>query len=491
MRPLRPLSSVTHALDHAAWPDAVWLMHIENLLLYALLCWAVTKLVTRVHGPGLVAGIAGLVFAVDESHALTRMWISGRNTLLAALFGVLTIHAHPRWRDPGEPHRRRYGVLAALGFGLALAAGEAGLCCFGYLLAWTLVRERQAARGWAALLPYIAVVVGWQLVYVLGEFGVHGSGLYLDLGHAPATHLPTFVGRALAYPGSLALAQLTLPVTDLLVIAPLAWIGLTAGFLALVWALRPLFGDDPTRHPAAFWLLGMLFAAVPLAATIPTARPLLLVGTGGSALVGLSVCAWRSGALLGRARRLLVGLVLVGNLVVAPLLFVPYGLSTALLERPHLALAEQVPSVEPGAVVVVLNLPAEINGLYAQAVRERDGGHWPDHVYTLYAGRDPLEVTRVDATTLALRCEAGWAAAKIDQLARDWTRGFTVGDEVSLAHARVEIVEVGDDGHPRAIRVHFDRDLDGVVLLGFDPALAPRELAVGESITLRGGVGQA
>jgi hypothetical protein len=505
-RMLRPLSSLTHSFDYSAWPGAVWLMHLQNVLLYALLTWAVAKLIQRVHGPGLVAGVAALVFALDESHALTVMWIAGRNTMLAALFGILAIHAHLRWRDPSGPGRALgssepgqgrtwFAVAAPLCFALALAAGEAGLCSFGYILAWTLVRERSRLGGWLALAPYVAVMIGWRLIYVLGGFGVVGSGLYLDVGAYPGS----FVARALTYPGSLAAAQLSLPVTDLLLIVPLSWIALTGLFVALVWALRPVFdraasgpgfGPGPTRSVAGFWLLGMLFAAVPLAATIPTARLLLLVGTGGAALVGMAFVAWREGALLGRARKFLVGLILVGNLVVAPLLFIPFGMATALLEGPHLVLAERVaPELAP--VTVILNLPGEIHGLYPQAIREGQGERWPDHVYTLYAGRDPLTVTRVDASTLELRCEAGWAAQRIDRFARDWTRGFALGDAVTLEHARVEVLEVTDDGRPVAIRVRFDRDLDALVLLGFDPELERRELAIGESITLTAAIGKA
>jgi hypothetical protein len=488
-RLLRPLSSLTHSLDYGSWPGAVWLMHLENLLLYTLLTWAVATLIQRVHGPGLVAGVAALVFAVDESHALTVMWIAGRNTMLAALFGILAIHAHLRWRGaigPSEARRGWFGVAGPLCFALALAAGEAGLCSFGYILAWTLVRERSSVTSWLALAPYAVVMLGWRLLYVLGGFAVVGSGLYLDVGAHPGT----FVARALSYPASLAFAQLSLPVTDLLLIVPRSWIALTGLFVALVWALRPVFDPDPSRSLAGFWLLGMLFAAVPLAATIPTARLLLLVGTGGAALTGMAFVAWREGALVGRGRKLLVGLILVGNLILAPLLFVPYGMSTALLEGPHRALAERV-DPELAELTVVLNLPAEIHGLYPQAIREGEGGRWPDHVYTLYAGRDPLTVTRVDASTLALRCEAGWAAQRIDRFARDWTRGFAVGDVVTLDHAQVVVVEVADDGRPVAIRVRFDRSVDELVLLGFDPELERRVLAIGESISLTAEIGKA
>jgi hypothetical protein len=483
-RMMRPLSSLTHAFDYALWPDAAWLMHLENVLLYALLTWLVARLIQKVHGPGLVAGIAALVFAIDESHALTVMWIAGRNTMLAALFGILAVHAHLRWREvaaSGTSTRTwPFAIAGPLCFTLALASGEAGLCSFGYVLAWTLVRERKSPRGWLALVPYLAVILVWRIVYVAYGFGVTGSSLYLDVGAEPLT----FVGRAAIYPPSLAMAQLSLPVTDLLLMVPASWIALTLMFAALVWALGPVLRTDEAK----FWMLGMLFAAVPLAATIPTARLLLLVGTGGAAIVGLAFVGWRERVFLGFGRRVLVGLILFGNLILAPLAFVPYGVVTGLLEAPHLALAEQLPA--DADVCVVLNVPSEINGLYSRAVRERDGGRWPDHVYTLYVGRDLLEVERVDATTLELRSEAGWAAEPIDRFARDWRAGFEVGERVELERASVEVLEVGDEGRPRRIRVHFDRDLDELDIYGFDPQLERWQPAIGEVATFTAAIGQ-
>ncbi len=110
-------------------------MHVENVLLYALLTWLVGRLIQAVHGPGLAAGIAALVFAIDESHALTVMWIAGRNTLLAAVFGILAVRAHLRWRERATARSWPHALAASLWFALALASGEAGLCSFGYVLA--------------------------------------------------------------------------------------------------------------------------------------------------------------------------------------------------------------------------------------------------------------------------------------------------------------------------------------------------------------------
>ena len=322
----------------------------------------------------------------------------------------------------------------------------------------------------APLLPHVAIIVGWRILYVTLGFGVTGSSIYVDIGARPLT----FVARALVYPPSLASAQLSVPIADLLVIAPPTWIALTLIFAGLVWALRPLLHSNEAR----FWLAGMLFAAIPFAATIPTSRLLLILGVGSSALVGLAFAGWREGVFKGRARRALIGLILVSNLVLAPLAFVPFGFTSTMLERSHRVLAEQMP--EDVEVGVILNIPTELSALYPKSVREAAGGRWPEHVYTLYAGTDPLEVERLDQTTLELRSSEGWAAKPIDRFARDWREGFAVGQRVELEHAVVELLEVSDDGRPLRVRVKLDRDLDQVAIYGFDPKLGRWRPAVGD-----------
>ena len=465
LRFLRPLSSLSHAIDHALWPQAVWLMHLENVVLYALLCWLAARLVTRLHGPGLAVGVAALVFAIDESHGATVGWIGARNTLLACGFGLGAVLAHLRWRawDGGggealeEPARKLWPwmPLSLACMAATLLSAEGGLCCFGYLLAGSLCFERGSLwRRLAPLAPQVALILAWRLAYVSLGFGASGSGIYLDLDATPEL----FAARALLYPAVISATQLSLPLADLILAAPvLTWV-LVAMFGGVCWALWPVLREDLR---ARFWLLGMLFASVPLAATYPTSRTLMLSGLGGAALIGL---AWARES-EGRGRRIALGFLFGCNLILAPLAFVPVAYSSLMFEPPHRALAAELPEDAP--VCVILNSPAELSTFYPRAIRIAQGRAWPAHTYVLFAGMQTLEVERVDAQTLELWTAEGWAALGIDRFTNDWSEGFEVGAKVSLEHVEIEVLEVSEDRRPTRIRAVFDLDLDAVSMHGF------------------------
>lgn len=88
----RPLGSLTHHLDFRLWPDSPALMHAQNLFWYALLIAAVALLYRRFCDPLWVAGLAAVVFAVDDAHGQAVGWIANRSAIIAALFAVLALY---------------------------------------------------------------------------------------------------------------------------------------------------------------------------------------------------------------------------------------------------------------------------------------------------------------------------------------------------------------------------------------------------------------
>ena len=97
----RPLSAFTHWLDHVLWPGTPWLMHLHSLLWFGLVIVLVTLLYQRLMGATLTAGLAALLYAVDDAHGFAVAWIANRNILLATCFGALTLLAYDRWRRGG------------------------------------------------------------------------------------------------------------------------------------------------------------------------------------------------------------------------------------------------------------------------------------------------------------------------------------------------------------------------------------------------------
>ncbi|MCH8148439.1 MAG: hypothetical protein IH987_10660, partial [Planctomycetes bacterium] len=85
----RPLTAITFMWDFYVWPDYPVLMHVQSLMWYGLLIWAVAILYRRIIGqsmPYWVAVLATLLYAVDDAHAIPAGWLANRNAPIAAFF---------------------------------------------------------------------------------------------------------------------------------------------------------------------------------------------------------------------------------------------------------------------------------------------------------------------------------------------------------------------------------------------------------------------
>src|SRR6185436_4269008 len=105
----RPVSAATHQLDAWLWPDSAFLQHAHSLAWAFALVLAVTALYRCVMGVTTVAGLAALLYAVDQAHGFAIGWIANRNAIVCAVFGVLALLAHVRARADG---RRVFAFVA-------------------------------------------------------------------------------------------------------------------------------------------------------------------------------------------------------------------------------------------------------------------------------------------------------------------------------------------------------------------------------------------
>ena len=232
-------------------------------------------------GPGPTAGLAVLLYAVDDAHGVTVGWIANRNALVAAAFAVLTILVYDRWR---RQHWRPGAWLGPLCFAVALTGGESAIAVGAYLIAHAVCLARDDWRiRIASLLPYGILVVVWRLLYSALGYGALGTDLYIDPGREPVVFLLAVVERLPV----LMLGQLGLPPAELWMFLSdrgqllLALSG--ALFLAMVTVLAmPLLRRSPV---ARFFGLGALLAAIPISATYPFDRLLIYVGIGALGLV--------------------------------------------------------------------------------------------------------------------------------------------------------------------------------------------------------------
>ena len=312
----RPLSSLWRAGEHALFGRVAWPAHLTTCLLYAALAYGVARMYRRLLGAGAVAGLAALLYAVDDAHSLSVVWIANRHALLAGALGLLVVGMHTKRVDEG-----RASWPSALVLAVALLAGETALGAVGYVVAYELVARRASLRQkLASLAPHTVVLGVWAAVYKLGGYGGGGNAFYLDPVRDPVAYLAALPGRF----AKLTVGQLFVPPSEMWGLAPLpSWVtslvALTLG-AALVWLLA-----RATRgHAAVPWLaLGAALSLLPLTATLPDDRLLVMPGFGAMAVVavalGRAARAWVAGD-LGRVGRTAVTLFGALHLVLAPLL---------------------------------------------------------------------------------------------------------------------------------------------------------------------------
>ena len=463
----RPFSVWTHVVDYRLWPERAWAMHLHSLLWFALCLTLAQRLYARLLQPqSAAAGTAALgtvafvLFALDETHALTVAWIANRNALCAFALGGAALLLHDRGARAGD---RRAAGAAPLFLLLALLAGEAGLGAAAYVLAHALFLDgRPRARVLRGLLPSGAVLALWAVAYRALGYGVRGSEVVLDPVNDPLAYLAAASERI----PILLTAQLALPPSDLwegarsvtgaaLPALPL-WTGLVlAGFAA---ALRPLLR---ARADARFCAAGMLLSTLPIAAQVPSDRLLLFTSFGAMPLIALLIAQGAAADATRRARAL-AGMCVMVHLILAPASLV-WGVQTTLLGQRILAQADAAigESASLGEqTVVLLNPPFEAYGGYLQLKRAAEGRPRPRTLRLLATGSTALAVRRSDAHTLEIAALDGFLALPVDRMLRSRSRPLPVGQRIQFSDSAVEVREVLADGRPARIRVRFARPLE-------------------------------
>jgi len=465
----RPLSSLTHVLDHRLWPRSSALAHAHSMLWFAALLAVLAALYRRFHAPW-TAHLALALYAFDDARGWVLGWTANRNALVAATLAFAALIAHDRARrDAWRP-----GLwLAPALFAAALLGGEGALGVTGYLLAYALfVDSGPPARRLARLWPYAARSVGWLVAYGALGYGTSGGGMYLNpLGE------PTLYLRALAERLPILLAaQVGAGLSDVwLALPPAAQaVGYSLALLALAvfaFVLAPLW----RRLPACrFWALGAALSLPPVCATFPMDRLLVFTGVGAMAAVALVLAEWLEGdaiAHLTRARRVLattvVSLLALLHLVVAPLLLPVRVLTVGLVARMGERLEASIPK-DPairGKTLVILSSAAELTTLPPWMERQVRGLPLPRRMRLLATCFARVRVSRLDATTLRVRPEKGFLDNGFLRMVRGLSRPFRPGDEVVLSDVRVRVREVTADGRPAEVDFAFAVPLEDESLL--------------------------
>jgi hypothetical protein len=457
----RPVTALTHQLDYRLWPDGFVMQHAHSLAWLALGTGLVALLYRRVHGATAVAGLAALLFAVDDGHALPAGWLANRNALVCLAGGTAVILLHLAWDRTRRPILLGAALVALAG---ALGAGEASIGALGYVAAWELASEGKAWRSRvAALLPHAAVVAAWRALYALGHFGTRSSAIYLDPVRQPLDFLAALPERFVLL---VAAQWFQAPVDVWLLFSSagqrrLAWV---AAGLALCVAL--LVRDLVTRNRAArFWLLGMVLSLVPVCAAFPMERLLLFPGVGAFGVLALlleerGVWPWpRTPAGHGWRRASAVLLLVLHLPVAAGLLFV----RTALLEAygEFFSLGARLSPAATGAQTFVYVNGNDFPVVYTYLIRlVDDPAAAPRRVALLSSALTRSRVLREDLHTLVVTSRDGFLADQLDRLLARAPLRFAVGERVSRPDYEVVVRTLTEDLRPLQVAFRFRRPLE-------------------------------
>lgn len=447
----RPLAALTHIVDGTVFPGQWWLWHVHSIAWYAALIAVASRWYRTVLTP-MAAGLAVLVFAVEDHHALPVGWLANRNALLSVTLGIAALVLHHKGRTED---RIREQLAAGLLFGLSLLAGESGIGALAYLGSWEWFR---GTGGWRrkglAVASWLVVVAMWRVLYDFWGYGAAHAGLYVDPIHSPVSFVMGAGERMLWLLAGqwLQLPDLWILLTDAprQALTVLWMVLLPAGLGLWLWpALR-------SRVDLRIMALGSLLSLIPVSATMPMDRLLLWCGLGASGVLvgGVEHAAqgWRRsvgwGLLLlhGPVAALMLGL----RCAVMPMFGAPFSLlaRTAPMDE---ALEEQT---------LVLLHGHEIPVLYLFTIRQAlHAGPLPAkllHLSDLSAASIAVE----DEHTLVYTAEAGLFSRPFHRGALEPTRRFTVGEHITAVDYTVDIRAITDDGRPSIFAVTFDAPLD-------------------------------
>ena len=517
----RPLSALTHWIDYQLWPKQPILMHTHNILWFGALIAAVALLYRQLMPTTSLATLAAFLYTIDDAHGFAVGWLSNRNGLLAAFFGVLAIYAHDRWRRAarGEERFSRsarhkttearasgrlrpywWALISSLLLMLGLLSAEGAIATVAYLVAYALFLERGTPitsrtlaptpdpalrigggefKWWPRLLtlwPATLTVILWRLIYRVLGYGAWGTS-YIDPLGEPWRYAQAVIERV----PILLLAQWALPPAELYPFLPTTltrWLWLVAVALLLLGLLvlqradgfwrsfllttssqKGVCSGQESKREAL--RLQRFWLTGMLLATLPPSASLpanrLLFFIGLGAMGLLAQFIHSYTNITNRACPTM--LVLAIHLVLAPLMLPFTAFSPALWGNIEPSI-NSLPTDSEFAQqdAIIVNAPTFFATGYIAHIRAFNGQP-VNHVRFLGADLSALEVIRHDVYTLIVRPENGYITG-FDPVFRGDNHPMRVGDTVELAGLRVEVMDVTEDGRPAMVAFRFEVPLE-------------------------------
>lgn len=447
----RPLSVATHQLDHRLWGEHTWAMHLHSALWYAAACVLVWVVARRLCSSATAAGVAALAYVVSFGHLVPVGWLAHRNGIICAVFSLLTILAHDRWRRDRD---RVAGCLAPIALLASLLAGEAGVVTLAFMLAYALTLDPGTRRSRAmSVVPSLVIVALWRLAYDALGYGATGSGAYVD----PVANLSGFVGVLPQRYFTLLAFCVSPPFVPEL--PALLWWLLTIVLLGIT----AVFVVRVDRPAARFGVLAAVLGCIPLTASVSFERLLVLTSFGIALACGELVDAWWWSEPARRHARAAAALVVLVHLLISPIAFVVRGSELDELRLREVSFTQAAwpgSSAMIGKTMIVVHTPNYLGFEYLPATLQQDGLPGPERLFVLHAGIEPPQIEQIDEHTLELRAPLGWPADAVTNFWRDPTRApFVVGDRIVTRDFTATVREVVG-GKATRVAFRFEHPLD-------------------------------
>lgn len=466
---LKPLASITHWLDYVLWPEKPLLMHAQSIVLYGILAMAVAFLYRRFATVFWAAGLAAILYVVDDARGTTVGWLANRNAILAAIFGILTVIVYDKWRREGW---RAGMILGPVLLVLSLLSAEAGIATCAYLGAYVLCIDKDRfARRFTALIPYAAVVIVWRVLWIYLGYGVAHIGCYTDPLREPLHYITMIIKNGpLLLQGAVAMPPADVSLIISSDMWKMVWRGAIIFLVLSALLLIPLFKQN---RAARFWAVGMLLSVLPICAAFPSDRLLSFVSIGAMGLIAEFIAFvftkahglrrqlfWRVPATL------LATLLLFIHLVISPPMLIlrvarPMGPKGFIDNLQYVPFDESI----EGQDLVVVNPPSTFLAMTCLPAWASEGKPLPRHMRILASSQfHPVEVNRIDERTITVRPRGGYLVTVLDRLFRDDQDPFSVGEKITLTGMTVEVTELTDEGRPAEAAFTFSVDLEDASL---------------------------
>ncbi|MBL8920310.1 MAG: hypothetical protein JNJ54_15695 [Myxococcaceae bacterium] len=486
---LRPLTALIANVEHGLVGGNAVLLHLHSIAWYVALIAVANPVLARALRTSTAAPLAMILFAIDDAHAVVAGWIANRNALVSAVFALLALLAHLRWRE----ERWWWGLPLSMGAAaLGLAGGESAVGALLTIGAWEVTL---GPGGWRrrllALAPMTLVGVTYLVVYKLTGSGAAGSEIYNDPLAEPFAFLTRAPPKALALAG----AQFLGTTADLwLIKVALRPALVAAGVVALAavsWLLRALWPDFTDDERRALRWLGAAFGAslAPVLATFPLNRLLLVPSVFASAIIALVlVHGWRApGRAVRWATRALVVPAVAQCAVMWPVNAGVYGVGSSL--QRSMAMETALGDEALAGHVLVFAAPDPSAVLYTSMIRQLHGKPAAKSWVTVSFASSAHRLTRRSEREVEVEVTDGQMLQSVfEQLVRSSDVPVPIGYRVKLARATIEVTSLDGEARPKTLLVTLDQLPDGATFTlarWDDGVLGPLELpAVGESLVL-------